>query len=283
MLLQSSTDRLRAAQCHSNALCRPAFQHRHPSHLRPHRAHVLKQSVWRVPGAVGQQVEIADAQIADVQDSGSTPEAVDPTRVSVQDINAAQAEAEAAHQELLSGLLAAGADNETLKDIHEAYSTLQRLYHKAIRAIIQQHQQWAGSPAGEPVFMHPQPVDKPPGSTISASALQQLHHKAATAASAASLPLLHLAGVLAQLSDLHGPSLYVLPDLMTAITAGFGATDGPLLGRPAKQQQRARHHMAQLLLCSCMYPVHDQPIPAGAPHEPRLSVQDLSDIVNRCD
>lgn len=99
--------------------------------------------VGRVPGAVGQQVRIAD-----VQDSGSALDAVEPARVSVQAIYAAQAEAEAAHRELLSGLLAAGADNETLKDIHETYSTLQQLYHKAFRAIIQQHQQWAGSPGG---------------------------------------------------------------------------------------------------------------------------------------
>jgi hypothetical protein len=63
---------------------------------------------------------------------------------------AAQAEAEAAQQKLLTeGHLAkVAADNELLSSILRTYSTVQRLYHKALRPFLQEHTQYAASTAG---------------------------------------------------------------------------------------------------------------------------------------
>jgi hypothetical protein len=74
---------------------------------------------------------------------------------SLQSVLAAQAAAEAAQQELLAtGPLAeaAAAGNELVSSILSTYSTVQRLYHKAVLPFLERHPQYIDSFAGE-VFL----------------------------------------------------------------------------------------------------------------------------------
>jgi hypothetical protein len=74
----------------------------------------------------------------------------------ISQITAAQTAAEAAQQELMtSGRLAeVAAENELLLSILSTYSTVQRLYHKALRPFLDLHPQHASSPAGEGAVLH---------------------------------------------------------------------------------------------------------------------------------
>lgn len=69
----------------------------------------------------------------------------------VAQILAGQAQAEAAQQELMSNgqLAEAAADNPLLMNILQTYSTVQQLYHKALKPYLEQHWQYAGSAAGD--------------------------------------------------------------------------------------------------------------------------------------
>jgi len=66
-------------------------------------------------------------------------------------IVSAQAAAEAAHQDLMSSgrLAETAATNELLSSILTTYSTVQRLYHKAVKPLLDLHPQYVSSPAGE--------------------------------------------------------------------------------------------------------------------------------------
>jgi hypothetical protein len=76
---------------------------------------------------------------------------------SLQSVLNAQAAAEATQQELLAtGPLAeaAAADNKLLHNILSTYSTVQRLYHKAVLPFLMRHPQYIDSFAGENFTCH---------------------------------------------------------------------------------------------------------------------------------
>lgn len=68
----------------------------------------------------------------------------------LQQILSAQEQAEAAQKALMSAgeLGEAAAGNELLRSMLETWSTVQRLYHKALKPFLEQHAEYAGSPAG---------------------------------------------------------------------------------------------------------------------------------------
>lgn len=120
------------------AICRPAAQ--------AARCRLIVQAAKRRPCG---RLSAVSGRNEPSHGSSSTvyvlPEA-DP----ISQIFAAQAAAEAAQQELMtSGRLAeVAAENELLSNILNTYTTLQRLYHKALRPFLDLHPQYAGSPAG---------------------------------------------------------------------------------------------------------------------------------------
>lgn len=84
--------------------------------------------------------------------ASATQEQTQQSHLVLQQVRTAQAAAEAAQQQLFAAdghLGPAAQSNETLRSILETYSTVQRLYHKAMAAVVERHEQWADSPAGE--------------------------------------------------------------------------------------------------------------------------------------
>lgn len=124
------------------------------------------------------------------------------------------------------------------------------------------------------------PIDKQSRRSVSNTELISLL-KTAKQCSKASVIL----ALAVQLTRSNGRyNMFVLPDLLTAVTCGFvGPADGTTAAAAAaegaaEQQQQARRNMGQLLLCSCLYP--DQPIPLEGPHTPSLSADDLQDMIS---
>jgi hypothetical protein len=126
-------------------------------------------------------------------------------------------------------------------------------------------------------------VEKSPGDSMQHAELQSLASQARQTASCLALQLSPLVlGLTSEAAYLQaGPSVFVMPDLLTAITCGFVSQPCLIGGQPMSDaSKRAREAMGQLLLCSCLYP--DQPLAPGAPYVPTLSLEDIKVMAQRC-
>jgi hypothetical protein len=150
----------------------------------------------------------------------------------------AMQEAEAAQQALLSSgpLAEAAQNNQLLRSMLETYSSVQRLYHKAMLQQLQRHEQLAGSPAGLAYALFcevlGQQIAKQPGDTIQRVELLALQAKVEQLPQSQSKrPLAQLACGLTQAIAAPGVALMllfttsdvcVMPDLLLCLSSGWG-------------------------------------------------------------
>lgn len=144
---------LQIMQC--NSMLRPSVQQaaaRSRPAAQAARCRPVVQASSRRP--CGRLKALSDS--SDFSQASSSLVYVLPKPTPISQITAAQAAAEAAQQELMSSgrLAEVAAENELLHSILHTYSTVQRLYHKALRPFLDMHPQLASSPPGEGCCMH---------------------------------------------------------------------------------------------------------------------------------
>lgn len=200
--------------------CRPAVGSRGGSTLRLRPAALARMQLQAIPPRDSSATTAEADYTYTIPLSGSLP---------ADAVAQAQAAAEAEHQKLMTtGPLAKemARGNKQLQGIMGNYGTLQRLYHKAVLPIVQQHGQLATSNVDLAYSIYCDLLGrypgKRPGDTISSAELKAVSLLVKSSTACQDQHMTQFADYLCQLGGVNqATDIFVIPHIVQLLLAGF--------------------------------------------------------------